>query len=632
MTSKNHDQTSSESSTLTNSQSASPARRPGLTKAVEYVATRPVGFGLASIAIVGLGFFVGNYYDRYLQTRTLVLVAGTESGESYKLSKALEKVVENHQCHGNIFKQPCYNFKLKVIDTNGTDENLEVLEGRLSADNQKLGPETRQKIRAAGVSRADLATAQADVVANTVVQSSVPSAQTVAALYLDTVQLVVKNELIPEGSLSFRFSQLKDKTIDVKALGGQKTTFLAIAQHNEVASLGKKLELNFKFIDNAPVNNFCQSQADAIFRVRALGNANIKAALQCGQLVPIAQAAAMKIKYPTFQAETVIPEGAYQGGDAPRPAKEIKTIGIKRLLLARYDVPNSAIWAITQILNERRVELAENISASEAVEVKPLVTQISAPGLAENDTANSAGISLHQGARDFYKRNDPPFLTQHVQYFSALLTILSTVSVLLWRTHRHVKSERKNQADEYIELTVELMSQDPLLTELIEYRKRFETALPLHRKLIQQNNPKKSGQAALPIRKPELTKLIEAYKRLEDIFQRASEALQNEQISQESFRTFNEAYKTAREFLERSIEAAQRKQSEGYIKKCVELLDEKYQHHSPTGLLKELEKLLNQAKVDLIEDTTFSRESFRTFIETYTVVRDALDRRKSLPK
>ncbi|GAA6623822.1 hypothetical protein [Scytonema sp. NUACC26] len=49
--------------------------------------------------------------------------------------------------------------------------------------------------------------------------------------------------------------------------------------------------------------------------------------------------------------------------------------------------------------------------------------------------------------------------------------------------------------------------------------------------------------------------LANAQQQLDEIFMKAAKALVEEQISQESFRTFNEAYKTVREVLERNLQS-----------------------------------------------------------------------------
>ncbi len=561
---------------------------PGtLTEYLKSIPSKPVTFLLLVTAFGAAGVGIWSVYNRYLSLQTLILVAGKQSGESAQISNALMQLVNKHQCRlpefpTNIIKgKLCLNFKIEVVKTDGTEENLNALEGNL----KKVQENTRQKI--GKHKHAHLATAQADVVADQIDQFSTSSARTVATLYTDTFQLVVRNSLIPNeyrkaDESTFPFSVLKGKKISVPKLGGQRISFSSIAQHNGLENQ------DFKFVDTKPGDqtetDFCSGRVDAIFRVRTLGNSEIKNALQCGQLVPIHQAAAMKIQHPAFQDDATIPEGSYLGGDSPNPPKKLKTIAVKRLLLARQDVPRQAIWELTAILNEHKPELVKELADKHANPwVKALVTQISEPGLGEAGEADSSGVSLHDGARDFYQRNQPPFYITYLGHASTFITVVSFAVAVLLRAHRHIQQESKDRADEYIKTVVDLMKKAPLV------------------------------------------ELINSQKKLEEEFQIASQALREDKISQESFRTFNEAYKTTREYIEREIESAQRHKSEQYINEVMHLLD--FDQTRPEVLLKQLDTILIAAKNALTEDNVFSRESFRTFIEAHNVVREALARR-----
>lgn len=72
--------------------------------------------------------------------------------------------------------------------------------------------------------------------------------------------------------------------------------------------------------------------------------------MQSGRVrfLPIDHAAAMKIKYPAFNA-AVIPEGAYLG-NPPVPEWDFPTVSIHRTLLARDDASIRGVRAITEVL------------------------------------------------------------------------------------------------------------------------------------------------------------------------------------------------------------------------------------------------------------------------------------------
>jgi TRAP-type uncharacterized transport system substrate-binding protein len=114
----------------------------------------------------------------------------------------------------------------------------------------------------------------------------------VAVLYDDTFQLLVAKES------SFQsFVDLKARRIALAQSGGQYQSFLHVADH-----FGFHPD-DFQFVgasDQAAGDAFLHGQADAIFRVRAIGDPSIQQLVQSGRVrfLPIAHAAAMKIKYP----------------------------------------------------------------------------------------------------------------------------------------------------------------------------------------------------------------------------------------------------------------------------------------------------------------------------------------------
>lgn len=513
--------------------------------------------GLASTTLLLL--VTANLLNRFTATK-LTLVAGDKQGESYIISKAIEEVVERKS-----------NIQIEVVATGGTKENLEKLEK----------------------GEADLATAQADVITeeiNTIrsrnPQLSQPELQvaerSVVVLYKDLLQLVVKDPKIQQ------LVQLKGKKIALPAKGGQYESFKQVARHfglNEkdvkITGLDSNGKPNPAYTDESADKDFLENKADALFRVRALGNRSISTLVQksSGRLIAIEQAEAMKILYPALESAT-IPKGAYRG-NLPIPEKDIPTVAVSRLLLASDKVDQDIIREITQIIFENRREIANAISPNNP-EVKPLVSTISQP-----DTTNSPGFPpLHPGAIAFYEQNQPSFIQEHADYLGLLLTVGLLIFSWLRQIKIWVESRRKNEADEYIESAIKLMN-----TTLgdISFRQNL----------------------------------------LDEAFNAAAKALIHERISQESFRTFNEAYKTTRETLEReakfekeNIKEKQRELAAKYIKEIVELLNSNIQNKEL--LQQKIDVILREVAQKLITDE-ISEESFRTFIEAYKTTKDAID-------
>ncbi|MFM7406664.1 MAG: TAXI family TRAP transporter solute-binding subunit [Cuspidothrix sp.] len=344
-----------------------------------------LGLGFASIGTFAI--IVWNIVN-YFTPPELTIAAGNKTGESYIIGEAIKKVIERRT-----------NIKIKVEETKGTTENLEML---LSGKTQ-------------------LAMAQVDVAAeeigNLKYQSKV-NARAVALLYKDTFQLVVKNPQINQ------FVQLKGKTVALAASGGQYQSFLTIAKHFGLSQKDFKitgLDSNGQPIpgynDQNAEQDFRNNKADAVFRVRAIGNKSIANLVNNyqGKLISIPQAEAMKIKQPAFEA-AIIPQGAYRG-NYPVPDTNLSTVAVSRLLLANNQVDAEKIRKFIETIYENRQEIANEIPTDHA-EVKPLIASISRPK--EN---SGVDIFLHPGAIAFYEKDKPSFIQEHADYIGLLLTV-----------------------------------------------------------------------------------------------------------------------------------------------------------------------------------------------------------------
>ncbi|MBD2605091.1 TAXI family TRAP transporter solute-binding subunit [Scytonema hofmannii FACHB-248] len=505
--------------------------------------------GFASLSLVVLTTY-HNFRVQGLMSSTLTLAAGDPEGESYIISEAIEKVVERNS-----------SIKIEVISTGGTTESL-----------KKLQEGTAQ-----------LATAQADVAPEEISGTKAQSSRTVAILYKDLFQLVVRDPNIKQ------FSDLRGKRVSLPIKGGQYKSFDKVAQHYGLLKEDKKtldikvtgLSNNENYDDKQAEEDFKSRTVDALFRVRALGNQGISTLVKDydARLVPIEQAKAMKIQHPAFESAE-IPQGAYKGNFAV-PDKDLPTVAVSRILVVRDTVDASVIQEITRIIFEHRQEIANTVS-KEHPEVKPLIASIDRP-------SNTSGSipPIHPGAVAFYERDKPSFVQEHADYLALILTVIVVIVSWIRQLKIWIESSRKNEADEYIASAINLMKASP--------------------KDLDSNQ-----------------------KQLDEIFRKAADALILESISQESFRTFNEAYKTTREaierekqFIEQQIEDKQREISAKYIKAIVELL---HDTKETKGVLQQkIDGILKEVADKLILEE-ISQESFRTFIEAYKTTRDAIER------
>jgi TRAP transporter TAXI family solute receptor len=508
-----------------------------------------LGLGFASFGTVVI--IVGNIVN-YLTPPHLTLAAGDKTGESYIISEAIKKVIERRT-----------NIQIQVEETRGTTQNIEML----------------------STGKAQLAMAQVDVAAEEIgnVSSQLKAnIRTVTLLYKDTFQLVVKNPQINQ------FTQLKGKTIALAATGGQYQSFLTVAKHFDLSEKDFKitgLDSNGKPIpaynDELADKDFQENKADAVFRVRAIGNRSIADLVNKhqGKLISIPQAEAMKIKQPAFEA-AIIPQGAYRG-NYPVPNTNLSTVAISRLLLTNDQVDGNIIRKLIQTIYENRQEIANKIPPYHA-EVKPLISSISPPK--EN---SGVDIFLHPGAAAFYDKDKPSFIQEYADYIGLLLTIFLLAFQCIRQLKLWIEKSKKDEADEYIKSAISLM---------------------------------KAGQYQIEDRQ----------RKLDKTFDEAAKSLIDERISQESFRTFNEAYKNTKEAIERdkqiaqqAIEKIQRENAAKYIKIVVKLLRYGQQNQS-TIVQQKLDTILEQVVSDLVLEN-ISQESFRTFIEAYKATRDSIE-------
>lgn len=410
------------------------------------------GLTIGLTATLGWFFLINNF-----KTYRLTLVAGSKDGESYLLSKAIEQVVEA--------KNP--QIQIDVVATQGTEENIEKLEK----------------------GEAQLATAQADIPAG-------GSARTVVFLYSDIFQLAVK-----ASSEIKDFADLKGKRIALWQRGGQYHSFLQIAEHYGLQ------EKDFTFVGNNSTESdqaFRKNQADAFFRIRALGNRNIIDLVQKynARLLPLDQAAALRIKYPAFEPAE-IPRGVHQGSNPAIPEVNLPTIAVRRILLASDKVDDEVVRQITEVLDGHRQEIADRIP-EEFADVRPLVASITQP-----TTTGGTGIPIHPGAIAYFERDRPSFIQKNSDVLGFLLTVGLLIGSWLWELKSWWERQQKNEADRHIANIIKLM------------------------RSVQEKDI--SAQVGL--------------EELDKVFAQAATDLIEEKISQESFRTLSEAYKATRDVI-----------------------------------------------------------------------------------
>ncbi len=355
--------------------------------------------GLLFVILMGFtAFFAWNYFKGE-GSKTLVIGAGSKKGEAYKFAQAIAEVVARH------YPQ----LKLEIRQTAGSKENMELLES----------------------GQIDLATVQADI-------EAVPMARIISNLYPDMFQLIVRKDANIDS-----FKDLKGKRMALPSKGGgQWVSFWFTANHYGIYEGDIK---NIALSSAAAVDAIINGEIDAIFKVRAPRNQTISNIISScpSKLVPINQAAAMKLKQPALDVGN-IPAGSYSGNPLI-PEIDLPTIAVNRLLVGNHHADKEAVRIITKVLFERRLELLKTTS---------LAGFISQP-----DWGAGTFIPIHDGALAFYNREKPNFFVENADFIALLLSLLLMFgsSLIGWKTK--VSGSQKNLADKHSQELVKIMSE-----------------------------------------------------------------------------------------------------------------------------------------------------------------------------
>lgn len=231
--------------------------------------------------------------------------------------------------------------------------------------------------------------------------------------------------------------------------GEQFQSFLRVADHSGLP------QADFHFVgsdDSTAVEAFLKGDADAIFRVRALGNPLFQRLVEIGNVrfLPIDHAAAMRIRQPAFEP-ALIPQGAYQG-EPPVPGQDLPSVAVHRTLLANAATDEGVVRIITSVLLERRQEMMAEIPAS-TPEVRLLLAQVRKP-----DQQVGLVPALHRGAASLYDKDKPSFLLAHADYVGLMVTVSLMIGSWLWELKQWMQRQQKNKADAYSRQVLALMS------------------------------------------------------------------------------------------------------------------------------------------------------------------------------
>lgn len=355
------------------------------------------------LLIISIGLLVGFFFTSQLfigwQPIALTIAAGPARGESYQLSKAVAELLV--VCDSRV--------RLQVLETKGSEQNLELLQAG--------------KVQLASIP------------ITTSISSSV---KLVSYLFNDLFQLVVT-----EKSGIKEIADLKGKRIAIPPPEDRADDFFWILlKHYRLSRQDvEAISMTGDAADNAFLNN----RVDAVFRSRPAGNKFIQKLVREGRarIIPIDQAAALKIQYPEF-GSAILPKGVYQGNVAI-PEQDLPTISVQRILVTNNRVSPEAINELTKTIYENRQILMNRL---------PLANEISPP-----NTSDGSLLPLHRGAANYYNRSQPDFFTKNSDLIGLFVTVVLTVLSWIWQFREQLSRTQKNRSDIYNNELIQLMDE-----------------------------------------------------------------------------------------------------------------------------------------------------------------------------
>jgi uncharacterized protein len=268
----------------------------------------------------------------------------------------------------------------------------------------------------------------------------VSNVQLISKLFPDYFLLIVRRD-----KSIFQFRDLVGKTISLPPAGSDAyRSFFAVMDHydmgsNDLSWRSDGLERGRRALLN--------DEVDGLFTVRSLRDPILMRLFDDAELkkipldiVAIPQAPAIAMKRPLLAAAS-IPQGALSGA-APSPSRDVMTVAVDRILVARSDVSPVAIRALTEVMFENRLDLTLRM---------PLAAAITRPG-----EGNGLTIPLHEGAMQFFDRDQPSFLERNSNSIGLLLTIAAMVGSGLLALRSWFLARQKNKVDVFNHRLAEL--------------------------------------------------------------------------------------------------------------------------------------------------------------------------------
>jgi TRAP transporter TAXI family solute receptor len=162
-------------------------------------------------------------------------------------------------------------------------------------------------------------------------------------------------------------------------------------------------------------------------------------------VLPIDEAESIALRGPAL-GEALIPPGSL-GGRPRRPEEEVKTVAISYRLMARADLDRGPVSKVAQHLFQLRSRIGRDA---------PAVNLMKAPDV---ETATSAALPNHQGAIDYFNREQLTFMDQYGDWlWMALFFGGSVTSGIAWFARLFVR-RRRELVDEVLDRLMGILSE-----------------------------------------------------------------------------------------------------------------------------------------------------------------------------
>ncbi|HEX8166666.1 MAG TPA: TAXI family TRAP transporter solute-binding subunit [Beijerinckiaceae bacterium] len=359
----------------------------------------------AGLAAAGYWYFVSPTW--------LTVAVGPRDGAEERLIRAYAEALAAEK----------RDIRLRVVAYDGVKESAEALRER----------------------KADLAVVRPDVLLP-------PNGATVAILREEAVILAVpeaKPEPKPAGKGKGKAAEKepdKPETVDVDGLAGKR---LGVVSHHQadspaIASVLAHYELAPPDITLVPLSRGEVADAFASKRIDALAFVAAPATREAGELVraaakavdgkveviAVGEADALALKTPALTTVT-IPAGSL-GGRPKIPDEDTKTLAVSYRLMARTDEDRVVISKVAQHLFQMRSRIAQSA---------PAIHLMKAP---ETETATSAALPNHQGAIDYFMREQRTFMDRYGDWiWIGLFAGGGLSSAFAWITQLFVRKRRE---------------------------------------------------------------------------------------------------------------------------------------------------------------------------------------------